>query len=502
MKVFRTLGIALLASLLCAGIASAQDPFTAGTWSTVTNPPPSAVAHAMLLPNGCAFVDSFFFSNHVNTWYTLCPDSTGSYQNGTWATVGNLPTGYNPLYFGSEVLPSGQVTVMGGEYNNGSGVCTNLGAIYNPKAGKWSKLPAPTGWTTVGDAQSIVLTNGKLMQANCCNTDMAILTIASGKYTWASTGTGKADCNEEEGWTMLPGGNILTVDAYVDSYNATGTNSEIYNASTGAWSSGGSTVVQLWDSANGCGGSGSASYEVGPAALRPDGTVFATGANKCGAGKTAIYNTKTATWTAGPSFASTYDIADGPGALLPDGNVLLDASKGIFGSGVQMYEWDGTALNATGNPVNHATDSSYVGDMVVLPTGQVLYTDFTSTVQLYTPAGSACSGCAPTITFVKPTLTHGVANNLVTGTQFTGMGQGGVYGDDNQSNTNFPIVRITDSTGAVVYCNTHNWVPGVQTGTAKVSAQFDIPATIATGAATLEVVANGIASAPKSITIN
>jgi len=138
----------------------------------------------------------------------------------------------------------------------------------------------------------------------------------------------------------------------------------------------------------------------------------------------------------------------------------------------------------------------------VLPTGQVLYTDFTSTVQLYTPAGSACSGCAPTITFVKPTLTHGVANNLVTGTQFTGMGQGGVYGDDNQSNTNFPIVRITDSTGAVVYCNTHNWVPGVQTGTAKVSAQFDIPATIATGAATLEVVANGIASAPKSITIN
>jgi hypothetical protein len=31
---------------------------------------------------------------------------------------------------------------------------------------------------------------------------------------------------------------------------------------------------------------------------------------------------------------------------------------------------------------------------------------------------------------------------------------------------------------------------------------FDIPTTIATGAATLEVVANGIASAPKSVTIN
>jgi hypothetical protein len=497
MKVVRILGVALLA-LACAS-AFAQEPFTAGTWTTVTNAPPSAVAHVMLLNNGCALVNSFYFSSHSDPWYTLCPDSTGSYINGTWGTAGTLPTGYNPLYFGSELLPSGQVTVIGGEYNNGSGVWTNLGAIYSPKTGKWQKLPAPTGWTTVGDAQSIVLPNGKLMQANCCNTDQAILTIASGKFTWAATGTGKADWNDEEGWTMLPGGNILTVDAYVGSYNSTGTNSEIYSYSTGTWSSAGSTVVQLWDS---CGGSSSASYEVGPAALRPDGTVFATGANACGAGHTAIYNTKTGTWTAGPNFPSTYDIADGPGALLPDGNVLLDASKGIFGNGVQMYEWDGTALNPTSAPLNHATDSSYVGDMVVLPTGQVLYTDFTSTVQIYTPAGSPCSGCAPTIHFVKTTLTHGSTNNFISGTQFTGMGQGGVYGDDNQSNTNFPIVRITDATGAVVYCTSHNWVPGVQTGTAIVNTQFDIPSTIATGPATLEVVANGIASAPKSVTIN
>ena len=61
--------------------------------------------------------------------------------------------------------------------------------------------------------------------------------------------------------------------------------------------------------------------------------------------------------------------------------------------------------------------------------------------------------------------------------------------------TNFPLVRITDSTGAVVYCATHNWLGGVATGSTLVSAKFDIPATIHTGAATLVVVANGIASA-------
>ena len=34
--------------------------------------------------------------------------------------------------------------------------------------------------------------------------------------------------------------------------------------------------------------------------LRPDGTVFATGANRCAAGHTAIYNVSAGTWTAGP----------------------------------------------------------------------------------------------------------------------------------------------------------------------------------------------------------
>jgi hypothetical protein len=501
MKVFRRLGIALLAMSVSAGVAIAQESFTAGTWSTIKNAPPSAVAHAMMLSDGSVLVNSFFFTTHTDTWYRLIPDSTGSYLNGTWVTAGNLPAGYNPLYFGSEVLPSGMVTVIGGEYNNGGSDWTNLGAIYNPVTNKWQKLPAPTGWTTVGDAQSVVLPSGKLMQANCCNTDQAILTIASGKYTWAATGTGKADWNDEEGWTMLPNGNLLTVDAYVGSYNATGMNSEIYNTSAGTWSSAGSTVVQLWDSSAACGGEGSASYEVGPAVLLPNGNVFATGANRCAAGHTAIYNTSAGTWSKGPDFPNGLDIADGPAALLPDGNVLLDTSKGIFGSGVKMYEFDGTNLNLTSTPLNATGDSSYVGDLVVLPTGQVLYTDFSSTVQIYTPAGSACSGCAPTIKFVKATLTHGTTNTI-TGTQFTGMSQAATYGDDNQSNSNFPMVRITDASGAVVYCKTHGWVPGVQTGTKVVSTLFDVPSTIATGAATIEVVTNGISSAPKSVTIN
>src|SRR6202035_2952035 len=76
MKVFRTLAIALLTILASSGIASSQEPFTAGTWTAVTNPAPSNVAHMLLLTDGSVLVYSFFFSNHADPWYRLIPDST------------------------------------------------------------------------------------------------------------------------------------------------------------------------------------------------------------------------------------------------------------------------------------------------------------------------------------------------------------------------------------------------------------------------------------------
>jgi len=288
---------------------------------------------------------------------------------------------------------------------------------------------------------------------------------------------------------MLPGGKILTVDAYVPS-GCCKMGYQIYDPTTGAWTTpSNNTIVNLVDPN---------SLELGPAPLLPNGTVFASGATT----NNAIYNVKTGTWAVAPKFGGTLDVADGPAAVLPNGNALFDTSPGVFNTGSKFFEWDGTTLNATSAPPNAAVDSSYVGNMVVLPTGQVLFTDFSNSVQIYTPAGSPCAGCAPTIKTVASTLTHGSKNNRISGTQFNGLTQGAYYGDDNQSDTNFPIIRITDSTGRVVYCKTHNWLGGVATGTKVVQAGFDIPGSIHTGAASLVVVANGIASAPVSVTIN
>src|SRR5215469_1904413 len=142
MKVFRTLGIALLACACCT-TAIAQEPFTPGTWTKTKNAPAAAVAHALLLGDGSVLVNSMFFENHADPWYRLVPDKTGSYINGTWVNAGTLPSGYNPLYFASSLLPNGFVVVIGGEYNNGGAVWTTQGALYNPISNSWTSLAAP-----------------------------------------------------------------------------------------------------------------------------------------------------------------------------------------------------------------------------------------------------------------------------------------------------------------------------------------------------------------------
>jgi hypothetical protein len=391
---------------------------------------------------------------------------------------------------------------MGGEYNNATAVWSTLGAQYHVKTNSWSAVSAPPNWARIGDAQSVVLPSGKFMLANCCTTDEAILTNTS-PITWTSTGTGKFDENDEEGWTLLPSGNVLAVDAYVNAYNSTGTHSERYNTSTGTWSSAGSTIKQLWDSAAACGGSSKASYELGPAVLRPDGTVFYAGANQCAAGHTAIYHSATGTWTAGQDFPAALDVADGPAALLPDGNVLLDTSPGFDSLGVQFYEWDGAAFNAVPSLPDAAKTTSYYGNMLCLPSGQVMFTDFSANVYIYTPSGAYKPAWQPTITSVGSSLTHGSANNVVKGKQLNGLSQCSVYGDDSQAATNFPLVRITNnSTKHVFYARTHTFsTMGVATGSAIVSALFDVPSTIELGASTLVVVANGIPSAPVNVDI-
>jgi hypothetical protein len=482
MKPFRALTIMLLTFLTWSGIASSQEPITPN-WTKLTRQPAFYTDTALLLTDGTVMMHQY---NGI-AWWRLTPDITGSYINGTWSALASMQKGYRPLYFASAVLPDGRVLVEGGEYNNLSEAETNQGSIYNPATNTWTKVSPPAGWSAIGDSPSIVLPDGTFMMGQGGQASTKQVTFDATTLTWAAvTDNGKADYFSEEGWTLLPDGDVLTVDVW------NGKESELYDPASEKWTLAGSTVAQL---------ANTSCDEIGPAILRPQGSVFAAGATN----RSAIYITSTGTWRSGPSFPTGYGIADGPAAILPDGNVLVQTSPitPCYTAGSKFFEFNGTTLTLEPGTTYAAQDPSFVGRMLVLPTGQVLFVDGSKIVEVYTAAGTYNPEWQPTITSVAATLNTGSTNNSIQGTQFNGRSQGAAYGDDAQMATNYPLVRIVnDTTKHVFYARTHDHsTMAVATGSAIVSTYFDIPADVETGASEIYVVANGIPSKGAKVTI-
>lgn len=478
MKLLRTFALAAALVSLTAVVAGAQS------WQPLTHQPSFTAGHALLLTDGTVMVHHEDPNDGFSEWYRLTPDINGSYVNGTWSQMASLPSNYGPLFFASAVLADGKVIVEGGEQNFSQYVWTNQGALYDPIANTWTNVNPPSGWSSIGDASGIVLFNKTFMLANCCTRQQALFNESN--LTWTATGTNKYDSNDEEGWVLLPNGKVLAVDAYVDLGDPNGMNSELYDPSSGSWSSAGSTIVQLWDSHG--------SYEEGPGVLRPDGTVFWTGANGNGAGHTSVYHLDSQSWTPGPDFPGTLDVADGPAALLPSGNVLVSASPGIFLNGTEFFEWDGTSLSQVPATPNSPNNSSWYGRMLVLPTGQVLYTDGSNDVEIYTHDASPYPGLQPTVIPTVAVISRGSTIRL-SGRKFNGASQANYYGDDAQAATNYPIVRITNtSTGHVFYCRTHDHSTMAVGYNGPAYTYVDVPSNMETGGSYLEVVVNGIAS--------
>jgi hypothetical protein len=479
MNALKSLGIALVACVALAGMANAQK------WQSLKHPPTVETDTALMLTDGTVMVHEYNSPN----WWRLTPDNTGSYLNGTWSKLASMPSDYAPLYFASAVLPDGRVIVEGGEYNFLSGDETNLGAIYDPLKNKWTNVNPPANWSEIGDSPAIVLPNGTFMLGQ--NFTTASVYFNAKNLTWKIEGSGKADDFSEEGWALLPNGSVLTVDTQNTP------NSERYIPKSKKWVTAGSTKVDL---------SISAGLETGPELLRPDGTVFAMGANSTGAGHTAIYNTATGKWKAGPDFPNGDDMADAPAAVLPDGNILCETSPGVFNAPVTFYEFDGSKFQKAPLPKHTGNlNTSYLGRLLVLPTGQIFYTladGATIDAEIYTAKGKSKSAWAPAITSAPTTVSPG-QTYAISGTQFNGLGAGATYGDDAQMASSYGLVRITNNASShVFYARTHDpSTMGVATGTKTISTNFDVPANIETGASSLVVVANGIASPSVSVTV-
>jgi hypothetical protein len=478
-------------TVLPAGGNAAATHVAGRTFTVAQTQPPEYMQMAWLMTDGSILTQG---NNSWSSWYRYVPDASGNYADGTWSQVASLPAGYAPSAFASDVLADGRLAIIGGEYNipgNYDLQLVSLGAIYNPVTNTWKNFRHPRGWFYIGDSPSSILPNGLFFIGD--KLTKRIATWDPGHKGWREIPhDGKADWNAEEGYTLLPNGTILTADV-LDAPN-----SEIFNPATGTWTSAGSTIVDLASKSpyHQCltyGPEPKDCYlppgEIGPALLRPNGTVFATGSGQGGSGSgtghTAIYDTKSGTWSAGPDFPNGDNAGDNFAALLPSGNVL------VFGDSGEMYEFNGSTMTPLGFEG---------GTPLLLPTGQVIM--FGSSVTLYTPSGSADPSWAPSITQAPKTITRG-SSYTISGTQFNGMSQAMAFGDEFQDATNYPLVRITNGTsGNVYYARTHDHSSmGVATGSLVVTTHFDVPATMATGKSSLVVVANGIASKPISVTV-
>jgi hypothetical protein len=494
----------------------------ASPWTPLVNAPPFGTPGTMLLESdGTVLVHNEPDNNTTggtNQWWKLTPDSSGSYINGTWTQIASMPADYTPLYFASAILPDGRMIVEGGEYIGENAVWSDQGEIYDPVTNTWTNVAPPPGWTNMGDAESVVLDDGTFMLQQPCQTcltnpDLPVndALLNARTLTWTVIpSTGKNDPNDEEGWSLLPDGRVLTLDLWAPGQT------QLYDPRSQTWSFDGSTAangnpVDPWPV-----------VEIGPQVGLPGGNVFVVGAGTstqqpptpCTTDvptQTALYQYQpgtAGTWTAGPQIPAVngqeMDSTDGPGSILPDGNVLFDASACVYNTPTHFFLYNASANTISQIPdvPNAPNDTSYATRFLALPNGQVLFDDGSDQMEVYTAGGTPDPAWAPSISSLSSANLAPGGTYRLSGTQLAGLDEGAAYGDDVQDNTNFPLVRITNSaTGVVTYARTFNWTSVSIAPGKRSSTQFSIPPGTPAGPSTLVVVANGIASQPVSVTI-
>jgi hypothetical protein len=543
------------------------DPTVSGVWSNLAHAFPgtggNGPATALLMTDASVIMIDICTSN----WYRLMPNNIGSYINGTWSVAavgdnghlpamigsGTAPDGYGPEFFASAVLSNGNLIVQGGEAEASApppvSKCPNTspnpadslkGSLYNPFTNTWARVLPPAGWNKIGDSMAVLLganaiTGGFASSAYMVgngpdvapqNTQFAVKTIDhladTTPYTIASTG--KADSNSEEGWVLLANGQLLVVDTQ------NGTAAERFDPQQRSWVAAGNTPVFLGNN-----GGLPIVPEMGPGVGIGFNMAVQFGANP----NCAVF-TFPNQWIRGPQaagaptgqcFPNNDETADGPAALLPNGNILVQTSN-FFNAPSLFWEFgsDGVSpqtpgvgtLTAVNAPPCATRVAAFQSRMLVIPTGEILWDAglFDTTNKLvnctfiYTPnAGDGTFNNVmrppPHITTISSTtLTRGNTFTL-TGSILRGVSQGATYGDDAQMDTNYPMVRITNNTSNhVCWGRTHDWA-------ILTSTQFDVPPAVTPaanwplienpcdpGPSTLVVITNGLVSNPIAVTIN
>ena len=476
LSVTRTCGVLLALAALGAACrpapAAPAAPLTAtaGTWAATASAS-DYLETPLLLTDGTVIIHSY---GSYTTWFKLTPDAQGNYADGVITQIASNALGR--LYGQTAVLRDGRVFYGGGEYLSGTSD-HNTCEVYDPVANTWTAGPDSL-YNALGDTGSAILPDGRLLCSNWSNYNTDIYDPVTN--SWANAAPMTTSTGDEESWTSLADGTILSTFRI----------GQRYLPSQNAWQPTGSIPVSLVDSAS----------EIGPTLELYDGRVLSLGAT----GHTAFFTlpatqSGAGSWTAGPDMPAGLSAPDTPACVEVNGKVLCVGTPTDFGD-TNFLEFDPVAN--TFSPVPSPTGFSQVSDgvrLLALPDGQILMTASYQNAWVYTPVGGPQPGWAPTVTAVAA---NADGSYTVSGTQLNGLTNGAAYGDEANPYTHYPLVSLVDGAGAVHFARTFNFsqmnpsLPG-----AAQTADFTLPPGLASGAYSLYVTASGVPSAPFSFQV-
>lgn len=481
---FETLCTCLFRSCLIGAVAgmflllASRQSLAVGTWTPLANTPPTGVNNCLLLSDGTVLaLDGSADCNK------LTPDIHGSYINGTWTRL--APMNASRLFYASQVLTNGTVFVAGGEYGAGH----DHAELYDPLNNIWTRIPDPIPGVGFSDCISAMLPNGNVL--------LAPVSLFGGCRIYNVTGNSwqtaaSAQNQNEVCWVRLPSDNILTIDTASQ-------NAEHYVPSLNEWVADAGVPVPVY-------GEGA---ELGPGFLLPNGNVFYIG----GTNNTAIYTpgstaNSAGSWVAGPVMlfgTNQLGALDAPAAMMVNGKIICCLGPMTGGGPSSFFEYDYTTNAFTSVPAptggSNYNSAPFGTSMLCLPDGSVLFVggQNSQSLYIYTPDGSP-------IAFGQPAINNITENSdgsyRMTGTGLNGISAGAAYGDDEQMESDYPLVRITNnSTHNVYYARTFNWNNvSLQTGSKVITTQFTLPQNLPAGTYSLVAVANGNASVSQTFT--
>jgi MYXO-CTERM domain-containing protein len=308
---------------------------------------------------------------------------------------------------------------------------------------------------------------------------------------WTAGPTSPIGSGDENAWASLQNGGVLAVAPM---------GAAIYDpvankwTKTGALPSGFATTLT---------GTYAGTYDFGDTAgisQMFDGRVIAYGL-----GKTAIYTpgataSDPGTWALGPNLlfktgpnngTAGDDAEDEYTVTEPNGKVMI-ATYPFGASPDLLQEFDPTTNSWS--EITPPADASgpYPVSYLNLPNGQVMVT-CGSRDWLYTPDSQPQDAWRPTVTSVTYDSTS--STYTLTGTQISGLINGGDEGDDMTMAENYPIVFLKDTSGNVYFCkslNFSNMMPSK--GDTPETCQFTTPAGLPQGTYDLYVSAVGVQS--------